>query len=129
LEISADNQTNPPSDSPFWGKAGGTSLAAPLWAGISRLIQQQTGTRLGNMNPIIYRLANAGLAVSGFRDVTSGNNTYVNKYDKTVKGYNAKPGYDLTTGWGTVDINAFVNSYASFVAAGSLQSEGANGSK
>ena len=117
LVMLAENSTTNFSDSLSWKKAGGTSLGTPIWAGISRLIQQKTGTRLGNMNPTIYRLARAGLVASGFRDVTSGNNTYVNHYDQTVKGYTACPGYDRATGWGTVDINTFVNAYASIVSA------------
>jgi subtilase family serine protease len=96
-----------------WRTGSGTSLSTPIWAGISRLIQQLTDERLGNMNPTIYKLANKGLVASGFRDVTAGNNTYVNVYGKTVRGYDAGPGFDLTTGWGTVDITTFVDAYSS----------------
>lgn len=112
LIIVDDDSTNPPSDAAYPGQEGGTSLSAPVWAGISRLIQQKTGTRLGNMNPRIYQLANAGLAAHGFRDVLTGNNTFINAQDKTVTGYSAGTGYDLATGWGSVDIATFVNAYA-----------------
>jgi subtilase family serine protease len=104
--------TNPPSDSAQASIAGGTSLAAPIWAGISRLIQKKTGARLGSLNPRIYQLANAGLAANGFRDVLTGNNTYINAQNVTVTGFSANPGYDLVTGWGTVDITTFVNAFA-----------------
>ncbi|MFI5353750.1 MAG: hypothetical protein ACHQZS_12410 [Candidatus Binatales bacterium] len=30
---------------------GGTSLSAPIWAGISKLLSQQAGARVGNMIP------------------------------------------------------------------------------
>jgi subtilase family serine protease len=86
---------------------GGTSLAAPLWAGYSRLIaKQQGGTRLGLLNPTIYSLANNGLLTNGIEDVTSGNNSY-----NGVTGFNAGAGYDLDTGWGSVDMTAFASAY------------------
>ncbi len=52
-------------------------------------------------------LANAGLAASGFRDVITGNNNF-----NGVAGFNAGVGFDLTTGWGTVDISTFANKFA-----------------
>ena len=56
---------------------GGTSLAAPIWAGFSRVIAQLAGnTRLGNLNPLIYSLANTQYNTAGFHDVTSGNNNF-----------------------------------------------------
>jgi hypothetical protein len=86
---------------------GGTSLAAPLWAGYSRVIAKQHGSaRLGLLNPKIYSLANAGLLAKGIEDVTSGNNSY-----NEVTGYNAGVGYDLVTGWGSVDMTAFASAY------------------
>ena len=76
---------------------GGTSLAAPLWAGISALIEQAQGARQGALNPRIYQLG--GSASSGLRDVTSGSNGF-----NGVTGFTAGPGYDQCTGWGTADI-------------------------
>jgi subtilase family serine protease len=117
--------TDPPSDEAFGSPAGGTSLATPIWTGISRLIQQMTGSRLGSMNSRIYKLANEGLVKNGFRDVLTGNNTYIDctlqplpnsgcplEDEVTVQGYSAGPGYDLVTGWGTVDITTFTSAYA-----------------
>ena len=89
---------------------GGTSLSAPAWAGISKLIAQLKHGRLGALNPRIYSLANAGLAASGFRDVTTGNNNFT--YGTEVIGFNAGVGFDLATGWGTVDISTFANKFA-----------------
>ena len=102
---------------------GGTSLAAPLWSGISRLIQQVNGARPGPLNPGIYYLANNGYASNGFRDVLNGNNTYTDADGQTVQGFSAGQGYDLTTGWGTVDIADFVNAYSTTLApvTGKLQ--------
>ncbi len=84
----------------------GTSLSAQIWSGIAKLIAQLNGHRLGPLNPRIYGLANAGLATSGFRDVTTGNNDFGG-----VTGFSAGPGYDQTTGWGTVDITTFANKF------------------
>jgi Abnormal spindle-like microcephaly-assoc'd, ASPM-SPD-2-Hydin len=86
---------------------GGTSLAAPLWAGYSRAIaHQQNSTRLGLLNPTLYGLAAKGLLTNGIEDVTSGNNSY-----NGVTGYNAGTGYDLVTGWGSVDMATFASAY------------------
>jgi pseudomonalisin len=82
---------------------GGTSLSAPIWAGINRLASQISG-RQGNMNPRIYQLAAAG--TGRFRDITSGSNGF-----NGVPGFPAIAGYDQATGWGTVDISRFVNSF------------------
>jgi subtilase family serine protease len=87
---------------------GGTSLAAPLWAGYSRaLAKAQNVTRLGLLNPTIYSLAGKGLLANGIEDVTSGNNTY-----NGVTGFNAGVGYDQVTGWGSVDMTAFASAYS-----------------
>ncbi len=47
-----------------WNTSGGTSFAAPIWAGIQALVDQKTDTRQGNPNPIYYCLA-AGSCGSG----------------------------------------------------------------
>ena len=91
---------------------GGTSLSAPAWAGFSRVLAQLAGgTRLGNINPVMYQLANSQYDSAGFHDVTVGNTNY-----GSVTGYNAAPGYDLASGWGTVDYDTipatFTNSSA-----------------
>ncbi len=97
------------SDTPTLAILGGTSLAAPVWSGISKLIMQKNGgVRLGNLDTKIYNLASANQAGNGFRDVTTGNNTF-----NGVTGFNATIGYDLVTGWGTVDMNNFANAFVS----------------
>ena len=86
------------------GIAGGTSFSAPAWAGIIDLLVQQSGGKVGSINPRVYALASAGQAGAGFHDITTGNNDF-----NGVKGFNAGPGYDQASGWGTVDINQFVS--------------------
>jgi hypothetical protein len=74
---------------------GGTSLSAPIWAAIQALI----GGRQGNLNPSFY----AANGPPGARDVINGNNGF-----NGVAGFSAAPGYDQTTGFGTLDIAQFV---------------------
>jgi hypothetical protein len=80
---------------------GGTSCAAPLWAGFTALINQQGAQNglppVGFLNPAIYAAAQSALYPTLFHDTTNGNNT---NYNGSTKFY-AKPGYDLCTGWGT----------------------------
>ncbi|HWE85818.1 MAG TPA: S53 family peptidase [Terracidiphilus sp.] len=49
---------------------GGTSAVAPLWAGLSVLLNQKLNRRVGFVNPSLYSLDES----SNFRDVTMGNN-------------------------------------------------------
>jgi subtilase family serine protease len=76
--------------------SGGTSAAAPIWAGVwARLDQSQGGTGITNSHERLYQLGAAG---HGFHDITMGDITWMSK------GYAALPGYDLATGWGTPDL-------------------------
>jgi hypothetical protein len=52
-----------PADWPPGG--GGTSFATPILAGIQALVNQKTGARQGNPNPVYYRLAAAEFGASG----------------------------------------------------------------
>jgi subtilase family serine protease len=83
---------------------GGTSIGAPVWAGIEQLISQVAVGRAGNINVGLYALGNAH--DPGIRDVTSGNNGF-----NGVKGFDATVGYDKATGWGTPDIDLFVTDF------------------
>ena len=85
---------------------GGTSVAAPSFAGIVALINQKTHGRQGNINPALYALASS--VPESFHDITSGNNIVpcvVGKPNCTTgtMGYSAGPGYDQVTGLGSVD--------------------------
>jgi hypothetical protein len=83
------------------GEFSGTSLAAPLWAAFTALINQQGATLgqppMGFMNPAIYTIGEGSNYSACFHDITTGNNT--NSSSPTL--YYAVPGYDLCTGWGT----------------------------
>jgi subtilase family serine protease len=87
---------------------GGTSLGAPVWAGITQLlVEEDRGQRVGTINRTLYALGNErDTAATGIRDVTRGNNSF-----NGVAGFYAKRGYNLATGWGAPDIAAFVRAY------------------
>jgi subtilase family serine protease len=91
---------------------GGTSAAAPTFAGVIALVNQKLGSSQGNFNQKIYSLAaNSPWA---FNDITTGDNKVnctVGSTDCTASpiGYAAAPGYDLATGWGSVDVIALLD--------------------
>jgi subtilase family serine protease len=85
----------------------GTSAAAPFWAGLIALADQQAGHPLGFVNPAIYRIARGPLYHKAFHDITTGNNTVVLN-GVTVTGYQAGPGWDPVTGWGSPDAQVLI---------------------
>ena len=48
-----------------WSGAGGTSFAAPIWAGFQALVNQKQGVAQGNPNPVLYALAGNEYGASG----------------------------------------------------------------
>jgi subtilase family serine protease len=88
---------------------GGTSCAAPLWAGFMALVNQQAGANgqptIGFINPAIYAIGTGTTYAACFHDITSGNNeTY---YSRSL--YSALSRYDLCTGWGTPNGSGLIN--------------------
>ena len=81
---------------------GGTSAAAPFWAGLIALADQEAGHALGFVNPAIYRIARSPLYDKAFHQITTGNNTVVLN-GVPITGYQAGPGWNPVTGWGTPD--------------------------
>jgi uncharacterized repeat protein (TIGR01451 family) len=88
---------------------GGTSAAAPLWAGFTALINQQAAysgsPAVGFLNPAIYAIGKGVNYAADFHDITAGNNTNANVLNK----YFAVAGYDLCTGWGTPAGTSLIN--------------------
>jgi kumamolisin len=72
---------------------GGTSAVAPLWAALIARMAQSSGKRFGLIQPALYAGITPGVDVTGFRDVTAGDNG----------AYSAGPGWDACTGLGTPD--------------------------
>jgi subtilase family serine protease len=74
---------------------GGTSFAAPMWAGYLALVNQQLAENgdspIGFINPTIYAQNVTSSYAADFHDITSG----------TSGSYSAVTGFDLVTGWGS----------------------------
>jgi pseudomonalisin len=79
---------------------GGTSAAAPSFAGAMALVVQNSAARQGNANNVFYSLASKQRAGGApiFHDITSGNNSVPGQ-----TGFNAASGYDQATGLGSID--------------------------
>jgi uncharacterized repeat protein (TIGR01451 family) len=94
---------------------GGTSCAAPLWAGFAALINQQAAATgkppIGFVNPAIYAIGAATNYTSVFHDITTGNNESPSSPTK----FSAVGGYDLCTGWGTPAGQSLINALAPLV--------------
>ncbi len=86
---------------------GGTSASAPIWAALIALADQYAGHHLGFVNPAIYQIARSPRYHQAFRDITTGNNT-VRFPPATVTGYQAAPGWDPVTGWGSPNAEALI---------------------
>ena len=67
---------------------GGSSAAAPLWAGLIALINQGLGKNVGHFNPVLYTTIGS---TDAFNPVPRG------------QGIQSKPGWTPQTGWGTPD--------------------------
>ncbi|MDQ6661276.1 MAG: S53 family peptidase, partial [Chloroflexota bacterium] len=95
-----------------WLTVGGTSAAAPLWAGsaalINQYLQSQGQKRMGGANAALYRLFNAQQAYPAFHDVTTGNNLF----------YPATPNYDLASGLGSPDIYNIARDFVALSSGG-----------
>ncbi|HEY2547297.1 MAG TPA: S53 family serine peptidase [Candidatus Acidoferrum sp.] len=82
---------------------GGTSFAAPMWAGYIALVNQQLVSiqhqPIGFINPAIYSQNLTSLYSTDFHDITSG----------TSGSFSAVPGYDLVTGWGSPNGTGLIN--------------------
>lgn len=95
-------------------KYGGTSFAAPMWAGYLALVNQALAAAgqppIGFINPLIYNQNVVG-------------STYALDFNDTVSGtsgsYSATAGYDLVTGWGSPTPN-LVTTLAGVAAVPSL---------
>jgi xanthomonalisin len=89
------------------GGWGGTSFAAPRWAGYLALANQQyaynnSGKTLGFINPALYSIGLGSSYSTDFHDITSGSNGT----------YSTLTGYDLVTGWGSPKGAGLINTLA-----------------
>lgn len=96
---------------------GGTSEASPLFSGVVAIAAQMHGGRLGDINPALYALGQSTVR-TGLVDVTKGNINFGG-----VKGYPATAGYDLASGWGTVDVTPFATALSQQVGDPTTQAQ------
>ena len=123
-----------------WAGAGGTSFSSPIMAGIQALVNQKTGSKWGNPNPVYYQLAANEYGSSGnpscnstsgnsvgnsciFYDVTQGdmdvnctgtNNCYTPSGTNGVLSTSSSSysqAYGTTTGWDFATGIGTVNAY------------------
>ncbi len=111
----------------------GTSASAPSFAGMMALVNQRTGSRQGQANVTLYRLAGSsnlascngsntnGLPADNciFNDVTVGTNAVPGEsgYNTGSETYNAGTGYDLASGLGSVNAANLVNGWSGTASA------------
>jgi subtilase family serine protease len=96
-----------------WYPTCGTSEATPEFAGIVALADQVAGHPIGLVNPYLYQLS--ARHAPGIVDVVRGDSTVSFRQggrQHTVPGYQARPGYDLVSGVGTVNALYFVRELA-----------------
>jgi hypothetical protein len=107
------------SSSTIFEGVGGTSASAPAFAGMLALVEQKTGSRLGQADSVLYQLAKSKYSTV-FHDVTTGNNSVfclagspncgANSF---LTGYDTGTGYDLASGLGSVDASAMISNWSS----------------
>ena len=90
-----------------WVQVGGTSVGAPMWAGVYSLVNAASeGLGIGPAgyaNPELYGLGIFGGPLgSAFNYVQVGNNGNPNYFNGYTPGFSAGPGYDNCTGLGTI---------------------------
>lgn len=91
-----------------WITVGGTSAAAPMWAAMVALANQQAAKAhkrpVGFLNPALYKIASGSHYGSDFHDITPPSNpSSPSNNDEGFNGgaYPVTKGYDMATGWGS----------------------------
>lgn len=115
-DISAYADGFPTMPAPLIGAEGltseaGTSLSAPLTAGLFSLANQKLiedgYEKIGYANPMLYWMGES--CTEAFNDITDGNIQWGSAgSDKCLYGYPAAPGWDAATGLGTIKFDPFV---------------------
>ena len=92
-----------------WTAVGGTSAAAPIWAAGQALVNEDTIQHLGTFGyspQLYYAVADRNVGGKAYFNVTSGNNLY----------YQATPGWNYPTGFGTPNLVSFDQAVSSILA-------------
>ncbi len=129
------------SSSTYFLGVGGTSAAAPAFAGMLALVAQAHGSasdnyRLGQADSILYQLAaNATTYSSVFHDIKVGNNSVVCASGSPncatngfLTGYNAGAGYDYASGLGSVDVKNLIADWTNISLKGTTTTFNIGGS-
>ncbi|HEY2859269.1 MAG TPA: Ig-like domain repeat protein [Terracidiphilus sp.] len=117
---------------------GGTSASAPAFAGMLALAEQKAGSRLGQADYTLYKLARTKYS-DVFHDVATGDNsvecvngtpgckavTLVNTF--YLSGFDAATGYDEATGLGSVDASHMVSDWSTATLTATSSSLTLNG--
>ncbi len=77
-----------------WLVVGGTSAAAPTWAGIIAVTNSAASTKLPSLNTLLYQAATTSYSTA-YHDIKTGSNGSCGPV------CTARPGYDYVTGLGT----------------------------
>ncbi len=126
IDDTRGNGCDPAAATQSFVAVGGTSASAPAMAGVMAIINQKYG-RQGNANITLYRLATGSSGSSIFHDVTTDGNRVACTSESsdcvvpagaqepfgTTKGHDSTAGYDMVTGWGSIDIANLVNKWGS----------------
>jgi len=112
----------------FSNDISGTSVATPLWAGFTALVNQQAAAHryppVGFLNTALYEIGLGPNYTKCFHDITNGNN--YNQW--STNQFKAVQGYDLCTGWGSPTgtnlINELIKVSDSAVSCGQLSNGG-----
>jgi subtilase family serine protease len=115
ISYDADPNTGVPVYMSFMGPSGsyfiigGTSAGSPQWAGMIADASQEARQPLGFINAKLYQLGRFTLFANyAFHDITVGNNS-----QGSITGYDATPGWDSVSGWGTPDATILLDLLAS----------------
>jgi len=114
-------------------QVAGTSASTPSFAGIMAILDQYSASRNGNPNARLYSLA--GGTPSAYHDVTAGTNAVPCSGGSPncsavrpsinagkMNGYAAATGFDLATGWGSVDAYALARAWGGAQAGPTITS-------
>ncbi len=92
-----------------WIQIGGTSVSSPIWGGYISVLNSARLTvglgKIGFFNPLLYSLAPTTFGI--LNDILDGSNGNAAIFG--IPGYNAGPGYDNCTGWGSMNGQGFAS--------------------
>ena len=103
-----------------WKQVGGTSLSAPLWAGVYTIMNEASKAvglgAIGNFAVTNYRIAEDNGDFLSYNDILSGTN---GQSTLDLTGFTAGRAFDDVTGWGSLNgANLLFGEFASLAGAG-----------